>query len=445
MLHRRRPFALAPLAALTLALAACERQITDPVPSSRRPSLDHAPLPAAVFARDLGVLPGDARSEATYVSADGATVYGYSYATESPTPRRGFRWTSATGMQEVASIPSPVTYPLPTITPPPDGAVLPLAANAKGEATGIFCRVFFGGGAEGEYRCPSPPPWGQHERAFRYSRGGGLQDLDSFVPIESGGGVNRSYGLAINKWGHVAGMLIPNADDEWRAMLWTPIDSLRLVGGFVNFQFGPPVDVRQALLNDNDRVVFATYSNSDERVFAYEPGYGRRRLRPPVGLGGFDNDDFESYSAALAQNNGAHVVGRSLYNFDTGRVNEFGEPVLEQRERAVRWTLPALSRAAFPQVNANPYGGTTSTVSLSRNGGQYYQTYRATQTGANGPYVEHIDWGDGKSSRRTRSSITADAYQRHSYTKTGTYWVRVYVKDAGGHWGVSERRVTVVS
>jgi len=33
--------------------------------------------------------------------------------------------------------------------------------------------------------------------------------------------------------------------------------------------------------------------------------------------------------------------------------------------------------------------------------------------------------------------------QVHTYRATGVYWVRVYVKDALGRWGVSERKVTV--
>jgi hypothetical protein len=57
-----------------------------------------------------------------------------------------------------------------------------------------------------------------------------------------------------------------------------------------------------------------------------------------------------------------------------------------------------------------------------------------------------VDWGDGTSSRRPRASLAGGLfYQAHTYTKPGTYWVRVYVKDAQGRWGVDERRLTVTS
>jgi hypothetical protein len=58
--------------------------------------------------------------------------------------------------------------------------------------------------------------------------------------------------------------------------------------------------------------------------------------------------------------------------------------------------------------------------------------------------VELVDWGDGASSRRPRATIAGKTtFQDHIYARPGTYWVRVYVKDARGRWGVDERRVTV--
>jgi hypothetical protein len=106
------------------------------------------------------------------------------------------------------------------------------------------------------------------------------------------------------------------------------------------------------------------------------------------------------------------------------------------------WTLPPVSRAAYPKVNANPITFTSS-ISLAVTGGRYFQLYRGTQSAYAGPYVEHVDWGDGSSSRRTRPSIGTVTSQSHVYTRTGTYWIRVYVKDALGRWGVAERRLTV--
>ena len=436
----RRRIPLAALTFVTLAVAACERPIPDAVAPRSRPQTSHT-AGEGVVAVDLGVLPGDARSGATYVTEDGV-VYGYSYATDlGDSPRRAFRWTSATGMQAVSSVPTGTTDPLPAVPAPPGDGAIPLHANAKGEATGVFCRVFHGGGLEGEYGCSyssydSPFVW--HERGFRYSRGGGLQDLDAYVP-DLGDSPNRTYGLAINKWGHVAGAFRPRYADDWRAMHWSPIDSVVTQGGFMNLQLGPTVDRRQVLLNDNDRVVAADYSVMNENVFAFEPGAPVHRLLAPSGTL-YD----ESYSAARAQNNGSLIVGRSDYWYYPGGVDEYGEPIAEWRRRAVAWTLPPVSRAAYPKVNANPIAF-TSTISLATTGGRYFQFYKGSQSAYAGPYVEHVDWGDGSSSRRTRSGIGVVTSQSHVYARTGSYWVRVYVKDALGRWGVAERRLTVTS
>jgi hypothetical protein len=436
----RRRFSHAALILVALAASACERPITDPVAPRSRPQTSHT-AGEGVVAVDIGVLPGDARSEATHVTDDGV-VYGYSYASEfGDGPRRAFRWTSATGMQPVSSVPASTAYPLPTIPAPPGGGVIALAANAKGEATGVFCRVFHDSGFEGEFGCAydsHDPPFAWHERGFRYSRGGGLQDLDAYVP-DPGDSPNRTVGFAINKWGHVAGIFQPRYLDDWRAMHWSPVDSMVFKGGLMNAWLDPGIDRREVLLNDNDRVVAADYNQMGENVFAFEPGSDVHRLLAPDGvLYG------ESYSAALAQNNGSLVVGRSQYFHNTGGVDEYGDPIVEWRQRAVVWTLPPVSRAAYPKVNANPITF-TSTISLAATGGRYFQFYKGTQSAYAGPYVEHVDWGDGSSSRRTRTAIGNVVSQSHVYTRTGTYWIRVYVKDALGRWGVAERRLTVTS
>jgi hypothetical protein len=383
---------------------------------------------------DLGVLPGDARSEATFVTEDGA-VYGYSYAPGPPGgSRRAFRWTAATGMQPASSIPAGTSYPLPGVSGLPGDVVFPLAANAKGEATGAFCRVFHGGGAEGEFDCPADltSVLREHPRAFRHSRGGGLQDLDPHVP-DPGDSPNSAVGLAINRWGHVGGLFRPRGLDDWRAMLWTPIDSMALTGVLNLLE-----DPRQVLLNDNDRLVASSYNVLGLHLFSYEPAAVLRRLLPPNG----DNLSGEAETVARAQNNGALVVGRSDYWYYPGGVDEYGNPIQEWRSRAVVWTLPPVSRAAYPKVNANPIAF-TSTISLRATGGRYFQFYRATQGPYAGPYMEHVDWGDGTWSRRTRTAIGNVVSQSHVYTRTGSYWIRVYVKDALGRWGVAERRLTV--
>ena len=409
--------AFASLLALAL-LAACSDPPTRP-PSALRPALDIVlpPTSGAIFPVDLGVLPGDVRSEATFVSADG-TVYGRSFASYDGGASRFFRWTQAGGMVQVSSIPSAPAYPLPALAGPFPFIyedAFARAANAKGEATGDLC--------PGD--C-DPRVSQDNSHVFRYSAGAGVVELDTRrfgeLPEVPLGPASTSHGLSINKWGHVAGQYWPFDGADPLGFFWTPVDSFRLVAFH---------DLAAAQVNDIDQVVGHVVGSMDECSFVWRPDLGRYDLVNPSGACIGE----KLYARALAQQvNGPLVVGWA-------DVTPEGEP---SRRHAALWRVPAPNRAAYPRVNANPPGGTSATVRLA-NGGSYFQLYTATQTSASGPYLEHMDWGDGRSSRRTRSSISATAYQGHVYTKTGTYWVRVYVRDARGRWGVGERRVTVTS
>jgi len=150
-------------------------------------------------------------------------------------------------------------------------------------------------------------------------------------------------------------------------------------------------------------------------------------------------DESCSTFALTQQRAGTLVVGGIQVN-----VGDEALGTLRYYTHAALWRVPAVNRAGFPSVNANLYSA-SSTISLASSGGRYYQTYRATQATAAGPYLELVDWGDGTTSRRTRSSVGVTTSQVHTYARRGTYWVRVYVKDAQGRWAVSEHKVTVTA
>jgi len=414
MLPRRRAFVPAALALLALLAAACDRPPTaPPAPGGARPSRAVAASGTGIVAQHLGTLPGDVRSEATYVTEDGI-VYGRSYAPGSATPRF-FRWTQTGGMVQVSSIPQPARPPRPTITsvPFPFERVTVTAANVKGEATGVLC----------QYDCNtsfySPTDYGGH--VFRYSPGAGTRELDTrrFDPTTPELTDLSSHGWSINAWGHVAGVYWENDFSDPRPFLWTPVDSFRLVPVTEN-------DVGNTLVNDADQVLAQQRDEFATIAIAWRPDLATLRLEPSTTVGCTDGCETE----ALAQQRAGSLV--------VGRMSAGTGPF------AALWRVPAVNRSAFPKVNANLYSA-SSTLSLASTGGRYYQTYKATQATASGPYLELVDWGDGKSSRRTRSSIGVTTSQVHTYSKRGTYWVRVYVKDAQGRWGVSERKVTVTA
>ena len=408
MLPRRRVFVPA---ALALLAAACDRPPTEPAADARRPRLATASI-ATVLAQDLGVLPGDERSEATYVTEDGV-VYGRSYPTEFGGTPRFFRWTSGGGMVQVSSIPQPAAPPNPTLSnlPAPYASAFVAGANSKGEATGVLCTA--------------PAPCGLRSEtawsAFRSSAGAGVRELRT----RAGDPHSRTRGLSINRWGHVAGDAIDPERDDFRVFLWTPVDSFRLVSDSRSAE-------RDVQINDIDQVIGGYVSWADEHAgaFVWRPDLGTRRLNPVDPNCTVGTPLFCVTVVHAQQFAGTLVVGST-------EIQDGGA-----RTHAALWRVPAVNRAGFPSVNANVYS-TSSTLSLASSGGRYYQTYKATQATASGPYLELVDWGDGTSSRRTRTSIGVTTSQVHTYTKRGTYWVRVYVKDAQGRWGVSEHKVTI--
>jgi hypothetical protein len=406
---------------LALALlAACSDPPTRPPAAAPSVAADLAVLPptrGSIRAVDLGVLPGDVASEATFVSEAGV-VYGRSFRTLGGTPRF-FRWTQAGGMVLVSSIPAAPVYPLPTITgphPPFYTKVIPHVANAKGEATGELCLI----------ECDSPArPSQNSSHVFRYSVGSGVVELDTRRWGDARGPGYTSHGLSINRWGHIAGEYWQVEGGDPQALFWTPVDSFRLVS--------EPI-ATAAQVNDIDQVVATTQTPGTDRCSsAWRPDLGRYELATPSGV--CDFADGPLARALTQQVNGSLVVGWTVDTAGGGFARH-----------AALWRVPAPNRAAFPKVDASPLTF-ASRISLARTGGLYHQFYRATQSAAVGPYLELVDWGDGTSSRRTRSSSVGGKifYQTHTYTKRGTYWVRVYVKDARDRWGVDERRLTVTN
>jgi len=407
MLHRRRLLVPAALA----LLAACDRPPTAPPTAPARAQTAQGAVPV-IAPQDLGVLPGDDRSEATYITEDGV-VYGNSYPPGSNTPRF-FRWTSGSGvMTQVSAIPRPPSPPLPTLpAPSPYVRTVPTAANAKGEATGVLCWT----GCFTSFYDPTD----QGGHVFRYSAGAGVRELDSRRQEPASANIPEasSHGWSINRWGHVAGLWWAFDDSELQLFLWTPVDSFHLIGPFLIEN-----DNGDTQVNDLDQVL----SHSDNNAFVWRPDLGTREL------GGLCCAGELAPRGRAQQANGTLVVGEAPVPVTGGA-----------QMHAALWRVPAVNRSAFPKVNANLYTA-TSTLSLASSGGRYYQTYRATQATAAGPYLELVDWGDGATSRRTRSSVGGTWSQAHTYTKKGTFWVRVYVEDAQGRWGVSEHKVVITA
>jgi hypothetical protein len=409
MFRRRAAARCAPFLLSATLLAGCDRPPTGPSPTSRRVALSLATAAAdnTIVGIDLGVLPGDRSSEAAFITDDG-TVYGFSYPDElrpdyapGPTgepPFRRFRWTPGEGIRQVMAFPPRPVPPIPAGAP-----AIARAANAKGEVTGASAEELF------------------LAHAWRWSRDAGLRFLE---PADDGS-IERSAGVAINRWGHVAGPR--TVFDIVLAGLWTPVAGFGEPGdryAFVNVEAMP--DPGFYHLNDNDQVL-ARGGVIDVYGVVWRPDLGARILVQPGYTGGdlIDTD-------AAGQNARNQVVGWARIGSDERSV-----------AHAVLWNVPAVDRAGFPTIDTRPIATQTSTVRLSTSRGVYYQLFRTAQSPTAGPWTEIIDWGDGTTTRRPARTL-GTRYAAHSYARTGTYWVRAYVEDRLGRWAVGEQRVTVV-
>jgi len=396
---RTRVIAKASIVALGALLAACDRPPTEPSVAPRpRPAL--ASASSDVAAIDLGTLPGDAWSVAQFVDESGV-VYGQSCSL--PATCRNFRWTPTDGIQLFTG----------TIPGRGGGNI-----NAKGERAETIC-------PDGGSECEGA------SRAARVFVGGLAQDLGT-EPVESES-PRSARGLLINRWGHVAVLTEYSffGTHQTSLALWTPRTGYRHVAP-AELQIEPWTVLEVLLLNDNDQVVANEFFVLESRPVVWRADLGAPvPLRSPTHDPNAEHEFPESF--VLDQNNRRELVGSAFVETPGGRA-----------EHAVLWAVPPLDRTDWPVVDANPYGGSGSRISLSSPGaGRYYQLYQATQAAA-GPYVELVDWGDGTTSRRTRPRVGILTSQNHLYAAPGTYWVRVYVTDAQGRWGVDERKVTIV-
>jgi probable HAF family extracellular repeat protein len=144
---------------------------------------------------DPGVLPGTDRTSAAGVSADGLFVVG-ACSTAASQGGRAFRWSAATGMQDLGLIPG---------------------ATSAGAA---------GVSADGSAVTGTCAPVGGKNVAFRWTAAGGMVDLTSSF------GSWHAMGTAISGDGlTVAGRFIPA---EGLAFRWTPTQGVQLLGVLAN-------------------------------------------------------------------------------------------------------------------------------------------------------------------------------------------------------------------
>jgi len=135
---------------------------------------------------ELGTL-GGLQSAAYGISADGAIVVGWAH--EASGARRAFRWSATEGMQNLGTFPG-------------GGASAAIAVSADGTVVAGAARI-------GPERTDPP-------HMFRWTAADGLQDLGTLPDFP------MSHAFDVSDDGRVIVGYAQNAEEEYRAIIWTP-------------------------------------------------------------------------------------------------------------------------------------------------------------------------------------------------------------------------------
>jgi probable HAF family extracellular repeat protein len=363
---------------------------------------------------DLGTLTG-VSSGATDINNRGEVTGNSTTGTSFP---HAFRWSAATGIEDLGVLPGAPTFAFTNATAISDSGLIAgwgTSASGDGHAfawtrkTGIIDLGTFGGqfsfangvNALGQVVGYAAAP-GNVYHAFVWSRQGGLRDLGL------GGGL-ESFAAAINDKGHVIGGI--NYAAAQRAFFWTPAGGMIRLG-----TLGGPSSSAVAINNKGQVVGSSNTRRGDFHAFVWTAREGlvdlNRRLRhAPAGL-------VLDFAVAISDN-GAIVAtsnaGLVLLKPDCGCPGTHAVGPIEVPDRVA---------AGVPFEGAVSFAGADTTA-------KYNVTW---------------SWGDGSGEQAgfARASKGAGkAVGSYTYKTPGTYTISAKVTDLAGKSATVTRDVIV--
>jgi len=257
----------------------------------------------------LGTL-GGPLSLAYGVSADGSVVVGFSLSQgQSGNPVRAFRWTQATGMQDLGALGSNWFNQSTAHGVSADGSVVVGWANGSNpqirafrwtQATGMQdlgdlgsrFSVAYGVSADGSVVVGATANAAAQERAFRWTQATGMQDLGTLP----GSSESEAHGVSAD--GSVVVGLARNASGLVRAFRWTQATGMQDLGTLG----GTESTARSASADGSVVVGWARNAANQSRAFRWTATGGMQDLGT---LGGNYSD------AAGVSADGSVVVGTS--------------------------------------------------------------------------------------------------------------------------------------
>lgn len=362
----------------------------------------------------LGFLPGGRGSEASFVSGDGRVVVGWANFYDT-SRQAAFRWTEETGMTDLGGLPGAVV-------------TVPFAMSRDGR---------FVVGQSGD--------WSLGTEAFRWSESGGIVSLGGLP------GAQMSFAIAVSDDGAVVLGQSYYSDGHSEPFVWTEalgVRSLRDVIAASNRDISGWQDLRaSALSNDGNTIVGQGYIPTLNRQEGWVIRLDGNSL-PTAVIGYSPQDPYKRNPISFWGTDSTDPDGDPLtYRWDFGDGTTAVGPIVSHTyAEAGNYQVTLVVNDGKDSTQAMAMVAVFNHTPIANAGGPYSGEKNtpirfdgtASTDADNDPLVLYIwDFGD--------DTFANGATPAHTYAKSGTYTVTLFVYDNNNYSLPAHVQVTVTN